>query len=297
MSSAIKTISYGSKTTGVPFSKQLPYQLGLHTGAKVDQITINDVKYGNPGGGDRGTLTFATDEYVNEVVIRYSDAAVYYCSFKTNKDHTISGGGSTGKEANLSHIRLIAVGGRSGARVDQLVLMYVEGYKESKVVETNVGFIISYDAPNKEFHQYTNSLYKTIDSYERITSTMLNQTYSASIEAEYFVKASASIEIGIEDTSVNKLYRELETKIESGSDTTTKIPEDKVGVKLVTGTIMQGADKSYWMYPTSDISYSIIEQSAHANVSNHYDLTGQLSTQIPGLIDTKTKKYGWVYYP
>jgi hypothetical protein len=69
-----------------------------------------------------------------------------------------------------------------------------------------------------------------------------------------------------------------------------------VGILLVQGTIMKGSDDKFWMFPTAEPSYSIIKIADVANVLDHYDLTGELYTQMPGLRSHKKNENGYVYY-
>jgi hypothetical protein len=74
------------------------------------------------------------------------------------------------------------------------------------------------------------------------------------------------------------------------------IADGKVGVLLLNGNIMQDGNGRKWMYPTTSLNYAVISESSIQSVENHYDLTGSLSAQMPGLLPLRTRKDGYVYY-
>lgn len=292
--SSIRTNSYGGEG-GKEFAMQTISELGLRTGAYVDQIKINGKSHGGNGGTDLGAISLGFNEYISKVDLR-SGKYVDNVKFTTNHDRTIGGGGSGGSASTLSNIRVLKIGGRSGAYVDKLSIMYVENYKPSTILQQNVGFILSYTSPFQELYEYENSKTKTYDSYEKVTESMMSQTYSASVEGEYFAKVSASTELQFTNTSLTTIKSELQVELESGSHKTIKINEGYVGILLVQGTMMRSAEGECWMYPTSELSYSVIKIDDYKNVLEHYDLTGELYTQMPGLKAHKVIKNNYVYY-
>ena len=293
--SKIVTTPFGGDG-GSEFAKSIIQEIGLRTGSRVDQIRINGEAHGGNGGSDQGSITLSDDEYINKINVR-SGSEVDYVEFSTNLNNTIGGGGSGGSQTLLEDIRVIAIGGRSGSRVDKLNIEYIDGYQPSSVVTKNVGFILSYTSPFQELYEYEDSHEKTVDSYEKITESMLNQTYTASVEGEYYVKVAASTQIEIKDSSLETVRNELQQELSSGSHKTITIEEGYVGVLLVNGTLMMSAEgDEYWMFPTADVSYSVIKIEDITNVQDHYDLTGELYTQMPGLIDYKEIKNGYTFY-
>lgn len=294
--SGIVTNSFGG-TGGSGFGKVLVKDIGLSAGRFVDQIRINGETYGGGGGDDKGTLKLGTEEYICKVDI-HSGRYVDYVEFTTNHERTVSGGGTGGggKDALLNNIRVISIGGKSGKYVDRLEIMYCEDYKPSVKLEDNVGFILDYSPPFEVIEEYTESLYKTRESYEKTTSHMVSHKYSASVKAEYFVQASASTEITVKTEKMEDFQSDLETGLEKGKKTKQRIPKGYVGVLLANATLMKSADDTIWMYPTEGMSYSVISISDSDNLLQHYDLTGELHTQVPGLKDHKIIKNGYVYY-
>ena len=50
------------------------------------------------------------------------------------------------------------------------------------------------------------------------------------------------------------------------------------------------------MYPISGASYTVVKLGEVESVLDHYDLTGQLDTQMPDLKKYKKEKNGYIYY-
>ena len=292
--SAIVITPFGGNG-GSEFSMQCPTSIGLSTGSEVDQIRINEVAHGGKGGNDKGSIVLRSDEYISSLTIR-SGKRIDHVKFTTNKGNTIEGGGNGGSEHSIDDIRVLAIGGRSGTRVDKLNIMYIQHYSPSSVVSTDVGFIISYTPPFTTFTQYEDSKYQTMDSYEKTTTTMLKQDYSASIEGEYYAKVSASTDISLENSKSVTVKSQLSTELSKGSKTTVEIKEGYVGVTLVNGTLMKGEGNAFWMHPTSLPSYSIIRITDYSALLNHYDLTGELYTQISALASHRSVMNAFVYY-
>jgi hypothetical protein len=292
--SSIITKPFGGNG-GSEFSRVVFTEIGLRSGSKVDQIRLDNIGHGGSGGSDRGSITLASDEYISKVEIR-SGKEVDAVTFTTNKGNSIGGGGTGGGLTVLNGIRVMAIGGRCGKRVDKLDIMYINNYQPSVVQEKQANFILSFSAPFETFEKYESSYAKTVDSYQKVTEQMLNQTYSASVEGEYYIKATASTQIDVKDSTLETVNHELTQELTSSTRTTQTIPEGYVGIFLASGTLMKGADGNFWMYPTGVTSYAVIKTTEADNLLNHYDLTGQLHVQMSGLQQYKKIKNGYVYY-
>jgi hypothetical protein len=286
--------SYGGGG-GSKFDPEYIKSLAIRSGSGVDAIIINEEIHGGGGGSLSTTLEFDSDEYICSVDIR-SGSRVDNLVFTTNKGRSIGGGGSGGSKYMLSNIRVIAIGGRSGSRLDQIEISYVENYEPSKMVEIKGQFVIGYTPQNTNQEEYIEQSYKTTDSYQSITETMLSQQYNASVEAEYYAKVAVSTEIKYINTKTETISRELTEVLKTGKHTQTTIKKGQVGILSLNGTIMKGFNGEIWMFPTTLLSYSVIAISDYLNVLNHYDLTGELATQMPELLKYKVVKNDYVFY-
>ncbi|MEM1326681.1 MAG: hypothetical protein AAGI23_12035 [Bacteroidota bacterium] len=292
--SKIKVTPYGGGG-GNEFPRQVIKELGLQTGKYVDQIRINDNRYGGRGGEDKGSIILAEGDYIHKVEIN-ANKYVDQVHFETKAGLSIGGGRDGGYHHELSNVRVLAIGGRAHKLLDKLDIMYIENYVPSELIQEHAGFIIAYDPPGTEFTEYTRTFYKQVDAYSKITKSMINQEYSVNVEGEYYVKVSAGAKIEIKSAKIETISNELTQELEHTEGRKVKVEADHVGVSLITGNIMKGADGHHWMYPTNNISYSIIRLDDVKAVANHYDLTRQLSTQMPLLQDKMEDKYGYIYY-
>jgi hypothetical protein len=286
--------SYGGDG-GDPFNAEYIQQIALRSGGEVDALIINGNHYGGDGGDMSTTLVFAADEFISTVRIR-SGSRVDNLTFITNKGRQVGGGGDGGDYYEISNVRVIAIGGRSASRLDQIQITYVENYQASTLIKSRGQFVIGFTSQNTTLKEYNDTTYRTTDSYQNITETMLSQQYNASAEAEYYAKVAVSTEIKYVNTSTTTISHELLQELKSGSYKETTVGSGQVGVLLLDGSIMQSSDGKTWMFPTTIVSYAVISIDDYKNVLNHYDLTGELATQMPELIKFRTEKDGYVFY-
>ncbi len=107
------------------FTRQNFNNIAIHCGKYVDQIQLNGSPFGGSGGGDCGGIGLAPGEYINAVDYR-SGSYVDNVVFHTNQGRQIGGGGPGGNPGKLTNIRVLTIGGRAGAYVDQLEIEYVQ---------------------------------------------------------------------------------------------------------------------------------------------------------------------------
>jgi hypothetical protein len=114
-------------TGGNAFTAVAPKQIQLRTGSLVDQIKLNGVPHGQNGGNASAVLNLATEEYINRMVVRHG-TLVDQIQIGTNRGRALSGGGNGGGATNLTNIRVLAIGGRSGKFLDQIQITYCKDY-------------------------------------------------------------------------------------------------------------------------------------------------------------------------
>ena len=300
MESTVQTEPYGGEggTKFEPIIITDNMSIGLRAGSRVDQIRLGRNELGHNGGKDKGSIQLRNDEYIKRVEVR-AGREVDYVKFTTNLDRTLEGGGSGGQEQKLlENIRVIAIGGRAGDRVDKLKIKYISNYEPSIVVkgEESASFILSFTAPFQKFTSYSDTKLNTLHSYEKLSEHILEQKYKASVEGEYFAKMASSLEINLKSTDLNKSIEEVKNETKNGETKTKTIEEGHVGVLLVHGTLMRSPDDEYWLYAKGAPQYSIIEATEIKGMLNTYDLTGLLYTQMQNLTDYKINKNSFVYY-
>lgn len=294
---------YGTKG-GTPFKEQYVHTIGMSTnGSRMTQLRLNGVALGEGEKRIRGDdIVLDRDEYIKKVVIR-SGSDIDAIEFTTNKGKKIGGGGSGGDEMVLDNIRVVAIGGGAGARVDYLSIRYIEDFKPSIVEQRNIKVVLGYVAPNTTLKGFKSEESKTLDAYARAMSAKSSYKYSASVEAEYFVKASASTNIEFENSSEESIKKELEKQSKAGDEYESTIDAGHVGLILSSGVLMKytetvdGKEQTdYWIEPTGS-NYAVIRfEDAETALRGHYDLTGTLSTQIPSLRVHETDQNGLVFF-
>lgn len=294
---SIQTLSFGGNGGYKDFSPKSIQSIGFRSYRYVDQIIINDIKYGESGGEDRGSITLEHDEYINFARIRHGNY-IDDARFETNKGRSIGSRVTTerGELTELKNIRVLAIGGNTGNYVDRLEIKYIKDYKPSTIVQENVGFILDYTAPFQKCVKSDELTQKSIYGYEMITRNMLNKNYGSSIKCEYYAKVAASINIEAREFELTNLKKELETKMTSMQCQTIEIPEGYVGIWVANGNLMKGSDGKHWMYPNAEPTYSIIKLTDIDNIRQHYDLKGTLSTQMHSLVTHRKVMNDFVYY-
>ena len=112
---------------GAPFTAMSVDTLRLRHGSFVDAIIIDGNQSGGNGGQPTGVLTLQPGEYINRVVVRHG-AYVDRLEFYTSHGRALSGGGTGGSETVLNNIRVLTLGGRSGAYLDQIQITFCANY-------------------------------------------------------------------------------------------------------------------------------------------------------------------------
>ncbi len=296
--SSIKTLDFGGKGGSHEFGPILAgpgLKLGLHAGNRIDQIVLNDKQYGGDGGHSQGAITLTGDEYISALTVHAGDE-IDHLSFQTSEGHTIAGGDGGGghTRVQLENIRLLSISGRHGDRVDNLSLTYVEGYSKSNCVGTGK-FLLGIIPQGHTYSTSTSSTVRRLRLYKEVTQHMIGQKYSASVQGEYYVQASASTELTVSDSTLKELQSEIETTISNTTEESQQIDGGKVGLHVVDGQIMKNGD-AYWMYPTGDLQTLVVPVSETAAGRGLYDMTGVLDVQMTGLQRFRTSQYGWTYY-
>jgi hypothetical protein len=135
------TALFGKSSGGKEFDhgkRAFLVEITVSTGAVVDSITVKygngDVlKHGGDGGGQK-SLFLASDEYINQVIVR-AGKTVQCLTFKTNKGRTLGpcggkGGmllGACGEETTLNapdRCCLVAFKGRAGNVLDAIAFYW-----------------------------------------------------------------------------------------------------------------------------------------------------------------------------
>ena len=295
MASGITTSPVGGNG-GHPFDEVYVREISLNAWDQIDLIVINKKCYGNSRGGwSKDGMLLGQDEYICRIDWNHDDM-VNYLKFTTNFGRSIEGGKRVGTAGHIENIRLLAISGRVGGKVDQLTFKYITNYSASTVVEENASFIVSYTAPFQTFTSYTERSTRSLQAFEEVSDIMTRGSFSSSVEAEFVAKFSTSTEFEFKNSTISKIRNEVEEHLKSGSKIERTVKEDHVGVNVVSGTLMSSPEGAHWMFPTTVPSFAILKQSETEGLLGSYDLTGALAIQVPALAKRKTKLHGYVYF-
>ncbi len=289
------TGKYYGGNGGSPFDNATVKSIAIAGDRYVDQIVINNVSHGGEGGRLSSQIVLADDEYISSFTIGCG-SYIDYVQFVTNKGRSISTGGGGGQTYRVNNVRVLSIGGRSDRFVDRLEIKYVQNYKPSVLVALGVPCIISFNPKNSQIEEYVDQKTRTLDAYEKITEAMSRQSYSASVEAEFYVKASASTELEFKNTTTTHIKNEIEQNIDAGQKRTMKLGNNEVGVTVVASNIMRSSDGKYWIYPIAQPQYITKNYNSYSDFLNMYDLTYILYTQLSQLNQYKTMRHGFMYY-
>lgn len=105
--------------------------------------------------------------------------------------------------------------------------------------------------------------------------------------------------MGIEfsETNLTRVLQQITQELVSWSYVQQDIPEGHVGLLLSPANILQDAEGGNHLIEIQDNpSYAVIQLDQAERVFEYYDLTGTLHTQMEGLQNHKTVKYGYIYY-
>ncbi|MDR3602319.1 MAG: hypothetical protein P4L49_17845 [Desulfosporosinus sp.] len=297
MSSRIVTKYFGGNGGG-QFPEHVNIKtIGINCGAFIDQIRINGHVYGGDGGSKMEDITLSSGDYISNLEIRCGQF-IDNLKFTFNNKVTYGGGGGGGSPITLNKIRVISIAGRAGQYVDQLAIKYVENYEPSSIIDKNAKFILNFFAPDTQTIEYKETEKRTLDFYQLVTEKMMETKMSSSVEAEYGAKISASLEIGFKDTETKTISSTIEDILKKSETMTTTVDDNHIAIQLMSGTLMQGDDGSYWVMPGDPQTFKTItiKLTDLYSVNNCYDMTQTLALQMTGISKYKTTNYGFDYY-
>jgi len=131
----IQISTYGGDSGDHPFDRERVRSIGFRNGMIVDALILNGVQHGNQAQNDLSPiLVFDDDEYITDVNICTSHIGgrlgISRLIFKTNKLRSVQTGGcSAGDPGNkteydLTHVKVLSIGGASGAWLDRIQIEY-----------------------------------------------------------------------------------------------------------------------------------------------------------------------------
>ncbi|MGB3759937.1 MAG: hypothetical protein WBA07_26785 [Rivularia sp. (in: cyanobacteria)] len=290
------TIENFGNNGGTEFAPQIVNEIQLYTGNVVDSISINRKRHGGTGGhGSRG-LVLEPGEYITWLKI-CSGNVIDYASFRTNLGRSISGGGKGGRCRTLSNVRVVAMGGKSGIRLDNIKVYYIPRYQPPRVLKRNVNAIVHLDSPGTTREIIRNETYRQLESLTIIESHAvgISSTTTASAELFGFMNASLKNKFSYNYSSVSQAFNEAESFLQKLNKTTQNIGSDRVGLTVVRGNLMESADGTRWIVPVGSPTYLNHRINQGHKLRGYFDLTNLAYRQFNNA-PARSQNRGITYY-
>jgi hypothetical protein len=303
MLSRIKIIEVGGDG-GSRFPMEIIRSVTVFVDDYVNGIKLNEGEVHGCEKGKRHDLVLNDGEYIERANIEGGNtiSVIEFNTSQRRRLKVLSGKKPSGNYSfkkfggeGIKKCRLIGIGGCNGTKLDRITLRYIEGYTPSRVLDSNASIILETIPSNTKFTSYTDSMFKKMEAHNLILSNKISNEFEASIEGEYCAKASTTLKLSSETTSVEEMKNQLEETLKSGETIETTIGDDEIGYKYITGAkIMQTNDK-VWILPQGNVIYSKMKKDNSAKVKGMYDLSQALHHDVPELGDDK-KKHGIICY-
>lgn len=325
---SIETLAFGGNG-GSSFDEQFVRSIGFSAGGLVDAIVLNGERFGGSGGSEGRVLEFGPDEYIKELTIMTGRArikgrprkrrsrSVFKISFKTNRGRTLEAGtGTAGKDrtsVTLSGIRVLAIGGSSGRRLDKLRIKYISDYVESELIEKGANAVLSVVPQGQKLETFVSNRVSRLAATERLleTTASFEQTSEAGAAFGEF-SARASTTFGFTVTARVQLTERLETERVNTETRTYEPPAGHIGLEVVKVDVFRSEDDTgadddddtvedgdedegtVWMFPVAEPNIvSVDVAQARSLTDDLYDLTGQLDLHLPPIASKKGERYGY----
>lgn len=260
-------------------------QVGGNGGHRLTSININGDQFGHSRGRTTSTLRMRRGEYINHVDIEthgHGWPVVDKLKLRTNLGQEIRGGGSNqdARRHVLNNVRVVRVGGRTGAAVDQLRFNYIQDYVPSEELTQRVPAVIFMSAPTFEDRRFISSASRRLRTFERVLETSVSQQVSvkANIAAE-FLEKTLKIGLGIEAQRAISSSRST-----SLSDTIEVILRDERSTEFINGEtytfittdvdVFMDPDGDAFVIPREPETYEAFTEEEYSRLGGYLNLVG-----------------------
>jgi hypothetical protein len=299
---SIQTIAIGGDG-GSNFDIEFITDIGFRSGERVDAILLNGSRHGGKGGKEGLVLNLQTDEYIDNMKIWKNGDRIHGVELTTNR-HTgnitrkLFAGRTKGKLTELSNIRVLGIGGRSGEELDKLRIRYIKDYVESTDEATGQMAVISIIPEGQTIETIETSRVNRMSASRVFIETVVSmeQTVESSgVMGEFTAKASQTF--GMSATTQTEFSEQVETEITTSERKSYTPPVGTVGLEVVKMDIFKAADGTIWFFPTSESS--IVNASVNgepAITETLYDMTGALTLHLPYMSNQQSTRLGYGYF-
>lgn len=288
---------------GKPFAIEAVRTIGFRSGKRVDALLLNGSRKGGKGGSESVVLELQGDEYIDHMEIwsnksRGKSTRIHGISFRTSRGRSLSAGRESGTKTTLSGVRILGLGGNSGAELDKLRVRYIKDYTPSDIVEQGALAVIGVIPQGQTTETFVSSRVSKLSAsslFLEIVSSVETTTETGGAVGEFTAKASTTF--GLSVTTSSEFREEIETETFESERITYAPPEGHVGLEVIQIDVFKASDGTIWQFPVSESSIvSTPVASSPALFANVYDMTGTLGLNFPALAAERSEKNGQDYY-
>ncbi|ABV93810.1 hypothetical protein Dshi_2073 [Dinoroseobacter shibae DFL 12 = DSM 16493] len=304
---SIETLTFGGRG-GDAFDIAGFEAIGLSSASRIDELRLDNARYGGNGGKKESGLSFSSDEYINEMVIR-SGSRVDRIELRTNRGRELVHGGNGGTRHELTDIRVLGLGGRSGSELDQLAVHFIRDYQPSQPEPGRHTAIIGVVPQGELIETFELDRTRELNATRRLFQTTFTANQSSSFggslgSAKGEFTAMASKSFGLTQVVEKEFLEEIETE-EVNSETVTRSPgRGFVGLETVQVEVYRVEapsrdinDAVWWTFPVGTPEYiEVREEIGIPPLESVIDMTGILSLQLPVMAPRKTERFGCDWY-
>lgn len=271
---------------GNSFESQYPSRIGLYHGTWVSALLLNGQQFGGVSNPSK-TLVLGPDEYINSVSVTWG-RFVGSLRFGTNRGRSISGGTPAPNTAELHDVRVISIGGRSGAYLDNISIDYVLNYSPSTIIE-RAPVIVGLIPPGTTYYHETTSFAKSVETYKLTSQLDITMNMSISAKLEYVSGLNYRTDLNIKSTNIEEISRALEnsltntnkTTFESGSNYAFIVCTCDILLDQTGGTFIIPREDTIILSPTKDEYHTLV--GAYTMIQAVTQVTGLTSVERNGL--------------
>ncbi|MEM9798561.1 MAG: jacalin-like lectin [Pseudomonadota bacterium] len=288
---------------GKSFGIQAVRTIGFRSGNRVDALVLNGSRKGGNGGRESKVLELQGDEYIEHMEIwdnthKGRSRRIHKISLQTSRGRTLSVGKQSGNKTVLSGVRVLGLGGNSGAELDKLRIRYIKDYTPSDMIEQGALAVIGVIPQGQTTETFVSSRVSKLSAsslFLEIVSSIETTTETGGAVGEFTAKASTTF--GLSVTTSSEFREEIETETVESERITYAPPEGHVGLEVIQIDVFKANDGTIWQFPVSEPSIvSTPVASTPALFANVYDMTGTLSLNFPALVQDRVEKNGQDYY-
>jgi len=197
---------------GGDFASESPDKIGLRHGQEVDALILNGNQHGGGGGLPTPQLELDPGDYWTHVLIR-SGKYIDNIELRSKFGKVVQGGGDGGAVClNLNDVKVVSIGGRSGNKLDNIRVEYIEQYNPKAEIAKGYWVLVCSGVCNKVM---TTGLVSSKGGKELNSDERTKSSFKASMRVSIFEGGATA------STQGSAMSETTKHILESNFDTTT----------------------------------------------------------------------------